>query len=370
MPSVRFNGTSSKLSILTPAGLKAAVDTQNFTVMISFQRRSNAGGFGTLLSYKNNLGASTYWVADNNRLHRYAMKSAGASIPFTALNTFTTFGTTSGPGPRGAGLERAYVNGGCIYSERAKAPGINTSDWMIGSSVANSFPVSADIFEIVVWDVELTPAEVKQYHAWAANKYGATVPWAALTYYTVFDGDSITVGEGETGSCSGIYPYKSAQTLGLSYGQWDNLGIGYQTMPEMTSKFVSEVAPIATMTGKPLKVAAFEWYNQKVTPDPVANALAYLATARAAGAKVAFGTSTDSSLTPETERANYNAYFDANHSAATMDAYAPIHNNANIGVEGATTAHPTYFNSDKLHLVALGYTELASVMTTALQAIP
>jgi hypothetical protein len=373
-PSVRFNGTSSKMDIAIPGALKAAFDSKFFTLMIVFKRSADAGGFGTLFGYQDG-GSQRYYIADNGRLHRYPMGGVSSSIPYTAYTDFTTFGNTCGDGGAlniATGLERAFVNGSCVHGEIASAITGACDAFSIGYSVLNAFYAKADIFEIVAWNVELTPAECLQFHGWACEKYAQTKPWSALSRFTVFDGDSITMGSGSSGaitvSPSKSYPYKSAQSLGLSYGQWSNTGIGYRDLVEMNSKFALDVGALATATGKPLVVAAFEWYNSKAHTDPQAEARTYISTVKAFGAKLVWGTSTDHFGSPDTARETYNVSFDSDHAA--VDAYVPIHNDATIGVDLATENFTANFYADKVHLSDAGYTVLAGLMTAGINAIP
>jgi hypothetical protein len=373
-PSVRFNGTSSKLGIATPGALKTAFDSKHFTVMIVFKRNADAGGFGTLFGYQDG-GSQEYYIADNGRLHRYAMGGASSSIPYTSYTDFTTFGNTSGDGGElniETGLERAYVNGSCVHGEIAFAVSGACDNFSIGYSVSNNFYVNADIFEIVAWDVELTPAECLQFHGWACEKYSQTKPWESLTNFYVFDGDSITMGTGSASVSSAspakTYPYKTAQSLSLTYGQWSNTGIGYRDLVEMNSKFASDVGAIATASGKPLIVSAFEFYNSRLHADPQAEARAYISTVKASGATLVWGSSTDHFGSPDTARETYNASFDSDHAA--VDVYVPIHTDEFIGVDLATEVHSDHFAADKVHLIEAGYTVLASLMAAGINAIP
>lgn len=371
-PSVRFDGSNDRLLIGTPGALHTAMLSQVNTVMCIYQQRANTTStYGQVFSTNN-----AYWISDNNRIQRSPMVSSSFDVAFGSAyhNTFTSFCTTSGAGPRGVGLERLYINGGCTASYPAKttAP-TNSTSYCIGGASWIDWSVNADIFELIFWDRELTPAEVKQAHKFFANKYSQANPWDALSYFTVFHGDSIT--EGVSPKAAQHYPNITAASLGLTYGQWDNLGIGYMTMPEMTSTLATDVTPIATITGKPLKLASWEWYNQKAAhPTPYNNSLAYLTAARAAGHKIAFGTSTDTSLASDTNRANYNAAFDSNHGTDVMDAYVAIHNDAFIGVETAWATYPNppnaYFATDGVHLLQAGNEKLAALFVAGLQAIP
>jgi len=371
-PSVRFDGSNDLLTIATPGALATALDTRTYSVMIVFQKLSNTvGGFGTLFSFTaTTVGGNVYYICDDSRVQRYPASIGSYTTPFTSLNSFTTYGNTSGVGGALAlsGLERTFVNGTCIPIDTIKAPGGTTASFAIGCDATEYFPVNADIFEIYVWDVELTPPESLEFHDYICGIYSQTTPWNSLSHFTVFDGDSLTQGVGAT-TVGYSYPYVAAQSLSLSYGQWSNCGIGTLLMSQMTSKFSADIAPYATLTGKNLKIAAFEWYNQRgADPTPRNNSLAYLSAVRSSTIKVAFGTSTDSTDS-EIDRGAYDSYFDANHTSATIDAYVSTHTSTHIGPDGSVTTYPTYFSADSLHLSNTGYAELAGLFVTGLNGI-
>lgn len=160
--------------------------------------------------------------------------------------------------------------------------------------------------------------------------------------------------------------------LGLSYGQWSNIGVGGITINNMTAKAPTQVDPLAAATGKTLVVPCFEYYNSKAAhPTPANQMITYLQARRAAGCKIVFATSMDSFLANSTDRGNYNSYWDSNYATYT-DAYAPIHTNSNIGIVGACGASQpsTYFTDTIGHPTAADYTVIAGLMTTAINALP
>lgn len=377
-PSVRFSAaTNDFLDIATPGALKTALDSQIFTVQITFQQRANtANTYGTLFCYTATTdGTVAEYIADNHRLHRYPMINAAASIPFEALNTLTSFGNTSEKAAANTThpLERAFVNGGCVYSNTTAAPGGTTSAFRIGSRATTSFLVNADIFEIVVWNIALYPSEVKQYHAWACEKYAQATPWASLAYFPVFHGDSITNGTGIVTPASDFATWKAAATLGLGLGQYDNLGIGFITLPQMTARYAEDVHAIKAVINKPLKVFAHEWYNHRAaSPTPYNNALAYISAVKTVGDGLAFGTSTsnpvDDAVGPPSWRDTYNTQLAGGYGSA--DALVAIDADAQIGARGATVTYPANFQSDHLHLTAAGATYLGALMSSGISAIP
>jgi len=354
-----------------PATVVAALNAQAVTTFVVYKTITPSGNGGCLVD----LGiddTGNFMLADGNQVGSFA--DSFMKVPNTAQSAFSTLATSIGSYTNGTGtfpLERWHVDGGCVghASSASAGPGATVS-LCIGANANNGAFINceADIYEILFWDQALTPTEVMQAHMWACEKYGQSYPWASRDHMLVFDGDSITMGLGGS-SPADSYPYKVAQTLGLSFGQWTNLGIGGDTITEMDTRAPAGVDDVYALIGKPVKLAAFEWYNQRAaSPTPRNNSLTYLSNRRSSTVKVCFGTSTDTSATTDTDRADYNTYFDANNTSATMDAYVAIHADANIGVETAAANFPGNF-ADGVHLSAAGYTILAGLMVTGVNAL-
>ena len=375
-PCVRFSGAGGQYMTATRAGtaLDTAMTSRICTVMIvgkSFGTNSLGTMFGSHAG-----GNNCFFVIDgaqtSSAIGRYANNTNFCAPAVNASNMFVSAVSSVIPytAGSGTGLERQYLNGTCVSSNVAGSPVPNQTTFAIAAASAGSLRAAVDIFDIVVWDRTLTPTEVFEASDYFYDKYSQTKPWASVSNITIFDGDSITAGVGAT--TVGGYPYKSAQSLGLTYGQWTNLGIGGIKMSHMITK-LPEWNGIGAALSKGMRVAAFEYYNQK--GDGAASIQtqnnSYATTVRGyANTKLALGTSTSHTGDPDATRTAVNAYYDINF-ATYSDAYVAIHNDANIGISGAATtdANVTYF-SDGVHLKPAGYTVLASLFTTGLQAIP
>lgn len=371
-PSVRFNGTTQYIGMnpVKPTALTNAIDSGICTVVIvcrAISAKSNGAIFSASAG-----GDSALWQASGTNFGRYA--GGGTMMaPSTDTTNLFVIGTTSTTPytlGSGTGLERSYLNGGCVASNVAKTPA-TTANFAIGAVAAGTLPANADVFEIIVWNTCLSPLEMLRVQKWVANKYSQALPWTAGNKFTVFDGDSITAGVGAT-NVAGTYPYKTAQSLSLPYGAWSNLGIGGFKASNMATKATTGDAylSIPSEFGIPLKVAAFEYYN--VRADGAAAIQGYINgfanTVRGtANTKLCLGTTTSSSSDPDATRTSVNSYYDTNF-ATYSDAYVQLHNNVNIGVSGAQAANPTYY-SDVVHLSDLGYTSLAGMMTTGLTGL-
>ena len=377
-PCVRFSGAASQFMTATRAGtaLDTAMTSRVCTVMIvgkSFGTNSLGTMFGSHAG-----GNSCFFVIDgaqtSSAIGRYANNTNFCAPAVNASNMFVSAVSSVIPytAGSGTGLERQYLNGTCVSSNVAGSPVPNQTTFSIGAASAGTLRAAVDIFDIVVWDRALTPTEVFQATDYFYEKYSQTKPWASVSNITIFDGDSITAGVGSNTGVVGNYPYKSAQSLGLVYGQWTNVAVGGITMANMIAK-LSEWNGIGTVLGKGMRVAAFEYYNQRgngASSIQTQNNL-YATTVRGyTNTKLALGTSTSSTADPDATRTAVNVYYDANF-ATYSDSYVPIHNDTNIGISGAATTdgNVTYF-SDGVHLKPAGYTVLAGLFTTGLSAIP
>lgn len=379
-PGVRFDGTNDVLQLGRPAALTAAIDSQTYTAVVVC-RVLSAKGFGTVFGASAG-GSSFMLLADGTEMGRF--HGGVTRCAPTAGNGFFVQGTTSiTPYARGSGtgLERGYLQGGCYMSFVAQAPGSGGNNFAIGSLTGGAFPANVEVFEILVWNSHLTPTEMFQVQKWACDKYGQAYPWAAASRIVVYDGNSLTAGSGASGTTT-TYPYKSAQALGLAYGQWTVAAVGGITVANMQAN-VPDWSGVGAMTGKPMRVAAFEYYNSRGLGEPAVhnNTNAYAAAVRAiANTKLCLGTSLSNSADVSATRDAFNAYYDAN-SATHCDSYVALHLDASIGTNTAYTTNggPAGANpdgrglnlwSDQVHLNSAGYTALEPLMTAGLVAIP
>lgn len=375
-PCVRFSGGPYMTATRAGTALDTAMSSRTCSVLI-VAKSQGSNSFGCM--FGSNVGSdSCFFVIDGaqnaSSIGRFDGNITTCAPGVDASSMFVMTHVSQNAnfyGGSGSGQERTFLNGTCVSSKTTAAPAPNQTTFAIGAVSNGALPAAVDIFDIVVWDRLLTPTEVLQATNFYYNKYSQTKPWAAVSNFTIFDGNSITAGVGSS-NVAGSYPYKSAQSLGLTYGQWSNLGVGGITMTNMVVK-LAEWNGIGTLLSKGMRVAADEYFNERVTnPATLQAALsAYCSAVRGyANTKLALGTSTSSVFDPETNRDQYNTFI-VNNSATLANARVDLHLNANIGVSGAaaTDGNVTYF-SDGVHLKDAGYTVKAGLMTTGLSSIP
>jgi hypothetical protein len=365
-PSVQFS--AGALTIATPGAMKTAIDSQLNTVFIIFK-----GMTGTLNSFGSLLAASVgadsfFYIADGGQVGRYNNGTSN-QVPYTSTG-FSTLGTTSwntAQHGNGAGYEVQYVNGGAQYSVNIATAGTGGNTIAIGGRADNGFFCNAEIFEILIWNRPLLPWEYKQAQMWACDRYAQPYPWAGLTKYPVFFGDSITQFL-LLGNVTQSAAWLAAQTLGLGLGQWDNFSSGGATMATLTSFAPTLVDPIHTQIGMKTPVITFEWFNQQ--DSTTTNGAAYLAARKAASSNIltVFGTSTDaSSSANQVNRAAFDSAWDAAHTL-NIDAYMAIHTDTHIGVNGS---YATFSSAgDGVHLVPATTPFLAAFFSTGISSLP
>lgn len=382
-PSVQTVG-STWLSGLIPS-LKTIVDTRNYTVMCVVANVVTQGN-GTV--FGNAAGSNSFcFMATGTATGRFDGGTVGAVNCLTlAPDTnpaFRCFGSSSYnfkvyAGQTNSALERVYMEGGCVNSNVVACPATSSADGKFTIGATNSIGQLSgkqDILEVIVWNRALTALEWIQAEIWACSKYTQALPWTALGKMYVYDGDSITVGVGSP-SLSNSYPYLIHQSLALSYGQWTMQAVGGLNWADCYGK-TAEWTGIAAQIGLPLKVAAFEWYNEQAGGSTAAqiysHAQTYVSTVKAtANIKVGLASSTSYSLDSGigSNRDLYNGLLDVNNAFA--DGYANIHVDTNIGIIGPPSAYATNnatLWADGVHINAAGRIFLAPRMQTMITAL-
>lgn len=370
-PGVVFGG-NDWLTIATPGIVKTTIDTRTYSVVI-VASGVQAASYGCLFGSSAG-GNSQFYVANGSVAGRFDGGLVNLAAPWASsglltlgsTSTTTNLWATSGPG-----VERSYMQGGCVASGVLPAPvssGTGGSFAIGAISSAGTYPVKATIHEIIIWPTELTPAEMLAAQAWVAYEYGQTAPWEAAGALLTLDGDSITSGTGG-GGITGSYPYKMAQTLGLSYGQWTMLGIGGLSLANMDDKWAYETAGIRDVIGSSLPIvnAAFEYYNAHVAGLSAAtiltHAAAYHTAVKATGNLTnVFGTSTGHSGDPDGKRPTYDSGIAANAGGIYGDTIVSLHTDTSIGDYTSYATNSATYWSDGVHLKAAGYTILAGLM--------
>jgi hypothetical protein len=354
-PSVRFNGSSS-LGISIPGALKTAIDSQDCTVFIIF--RSLGSSSGSLFSAS--VGGNSFALyADGTNVGR----STAISVPYAGQTNFSTIGVSSFKTTANYSqtneLETFYVNGGAVTNIATAMPGSSDHVFSIGNGV------DAEIFDILVWSVPLTPPQYMQVQKWACDRYAQPYPWAGLTSYNTFFGDGLMAGVGAT-NITKQPCWIAAQTIGLSFGQWSCIGIDGISLDHMGDLAPTWIDPIPSLIGKVQNLISFEWYNQRDSSS--AKGELFLADRKAiANQKTVWGTSTSASaIDPSSVRASYNAAWDAYWAgpATNIDSYMPLHSDLTIGSDG------TYVNfssgGDGQHLTDFTYQYLAALFVNGI----
>ncbi|MDX3884013.1 MAG: hypothetical protein QHC65_06300 [Sphingomonas sp.] len=377
-PCLQFSGSQWLSAVAAGSALKGAVDTRNYTVLIVHQNaavRANGALFGCTAG-----GNGFHFLANGSVQGRFDSGSINLTVPIedAGLATLGCASTTNQSNGSGSGLERIYVNGGCVASNVAPGPATAAStDFGIGAGRGSgTFPVQAQVGAILVWAATLRPDEMIQAERYVRHIYGLPAPWEGREAFVLFHGDSQTAGVGSELGAQGAYHYKVKQALGLKLGQYSQLGIGGINMVNMTARALFEVDPISAATGIPTALAVFEWFNQRNNSSAISDTVAYLQARRSAGIdRIAFGTSLDYIDTQGglDNRAAFNAYFDVEaNRAGLIDAYVPLHLDPNIGVEGACPAPPGPYTpnfSDGIHLRSAGNDYLAAMFAPAVGSI-
>ena len=358
--------------ISSPGAMKTAVDSKNYTMVAAFRVPSGATMptdpghiFGPVFSGTAVLQVGPDFAGMHNT---YA--------PYTA-RTFDTLGmaSTSDVFEDGGNIShtKIYISGSAVCAKQSETTS-GQNEFAIGAwNSSAAFGVNAEIYGILVYDRQLTPAEYMEAVKYLHDKCQQPYPWANADRFCVFDGDSITQGFGAT-DAEHTYPYLAAQSLGLSYGEWSNVGVASAGYLYMDPHGAGSVDNIAAVTGKPLTLCAFEWANNRYAPPTVPTAytmaMAYCANRKAANAsiKIVFGTTPDTSSDFADGEANRHAFCDAlvaSHS--NVDALVSLHTIADLGPDGSYTSA---LFSDGVHLSNAGYVVLADAFVAGINALP
>lgn len=383
-PSVQFGGTQW-LAGAIPA-LKTAVDAKVYTVLIA-SNNALATSWGGL--FGNSAGGTGYFFFCRNgtTLAQFNGDVTTFAVTDPSPSSFATLAVTGSgvaqyPGAQsGSSLTRLGVNGMYLSSTQPTSSNLATSsaDGQFAIGAANSagqLAGKADIYEVIIWNRILTQVELLQAEIWMRTKYGQALPWAGATSIDVYDGDSIMDGVG-TFTTMGAIPYLVSQSRGKALGQWCNQAVGGMTTTGMTAK-LAEWTGIAALTGKPVRVAAFEWYNEhlagKTYTVVASDMVAYCANVRATAnttlclsSSTSYNTDATDYLT-STGRKGYNDYLDANF-ASMCDSYAPLHNDTNIGTYDAYTNHPTNWGDGVHPTPTARSTYMAPIFLTGMNAL-
>ena len=370
LPSVQFtNSLGQHLAIDTNnTAITSALNGLKYTILLVLKGANGAQALNFPFGAMSTGQSGCAIQANATDIGPY--KPSGSRVPYTSdllgfetvcvTNTNTTLGA-------GSGVQRTYINGGCAgpTQNTGQAAVVTPAIGMPGIGWTQHY-FTGEIFDILIWNVELTNAEVKQAQKWVCNKYAQALPWAGMTSYPIFAGDSITMGL-DASALSKAYPYVASMTavgsggLGLKYGQWDNIGRGGCDVSDMVAYAPGDVDNVSAQTGIPTTLAVWEFYNMRNQSNPASQMASYLQgriTAGISSSRIVFGTTIDYTAFGA-EKSTYTTYWDnAANRTGLVGQYVSLHTNANIGVDGANTS-ATYFYTDHVHLIDAGYNEMA-----------
>ncbi|MFT3975969.1 MAG: SGNH/GDSL hydrolase family protein [Sphingomonas bacterium] len=368
-PYVLFSG-AQYLDAGTANAVATACQTKTSSVLVVC-RNVQASQYGYLFSASNVTGYCLF--ASGARVGVFTT----GQIPYSGAG-LTTVGYTAGLPDQYSG--RYYINGTCCSQIGALQSAAGHNVGIGGAPATPSTAAKAEIYDVIVWNRALTAFEMMQAEKWARDKYSSPYPWAGGAF-RVFHGDSLTAGYGMPARAEETYPAQVAAANGWPFGSWTNLGYVGTTMAVMRAAATAEIDPMLAVLGDtPMHLATWEWYNQRnatVAGQYGSTGIteSYFRARRAAGvAKLVLMTSIDAAdpVDNPTNRAAYNAYFDANHGSSICDAYIPIHTIPEIGVEGAcpnAAPYDPYFQGDGIHLNAAGNAVLAAAVAPVMAGL-
>jgi hypothetical protein len=286
--------------------------------------------------------------------------------------------------------QRTYMQGGCVTSSFATAPGVTTHDYCIGGKT-DGYSILAfkgRIRRLLIYSGVASPSDMLAVREWATRAgYFAANPWDSMPAgykFTIFDGSSLMVGEGAGNSDNTpASRYKTAK--GLDYGQYTMVALGGYNLDEISAKLPEEIGRVSGIIGGlDTRVAFFEYYNSRGRAALLTDSVSLIAEYQEAGVPVAFCTSTDSKneTVYTVTRAQYNAFDWDGTPASTgtpdpatgkggADAQVNVHLSSEIGVEGSApaTGSNTYFTNDGLHLTDAGSGILEALIRPAIDSV-
>lgn len=306
-----------------------------------------SGGIGSFTAYTNNL-------VPNNSIQS---PPGSALVTSPTVQTFRHNGTTATI--RFNDLGKSVSTSGNLGLSGALT---------IGSLSNNTFYLHGDVAEIIVYNSALTNEQLDQIDSYLLMKYGiATYP------LFIFDGDSITIGNGSTGGQT--YPYQAQTQLG-TVGTYQNIGVSGQTVVQMSSDAATQVDPVysSTRTSNILSLlgGTNDLYFGANGLTTYNNIVAYSQARRLAGFKVIVNTilprsNSGTPLTFETDRQTINTLIRSNWTTFA-DGISDIASDSRIGDAGDET-NTTYFSPDKVHLTNTGYGVIANYVVAAIRQI-
>jgi hypothetical protein len=367
LPAVQFTGNTwltvgRPTQLTTPLGQNANATGFTLFFVVANVDQGNTQGFRTLWSPSN--------VNDTDRTIIMTGGYGGArfrrqNLPTAGLQVVTVTGRRLG------GVTRSEIafNGNAIWRYNVNPSLHPTNNYQLGSATGDpSWGLRGDVMEWGCYNRALTLAETYTFIKYACDKYAQPYPWAGLSYYEVFDGDSQTHGEGGTFTSfqDGTWPNYLMASNSRGFGSYTNLALGGLTSSHLTAYATVHYAGLSQAIGLPVIVHGFEYYNQ---PDAnAAGVKAWVAAIKAADPSLitVIGSSIDNGQLPGDFRRDNRASFNTAISApdANIDVFVPIHTDPNVGVEGACPDNPGPYGPNFADVVGhptnAGYQVIAS----------
>lgn len=373
LPVVRYNGTNNVSQCGRPAAMVAAVDTAQIFTLVIVCRVVSAKSNGMVFGAANG-GNAFQMTASGTAMGRYNGGSSTLAYPDNGSGFKVMMMTSTKPYPTGSGtgLERQYLQGTCYAANVAPCPTTGGFNFAIGALAAGTLPANVDVAEIIMWNTQLSLEEGFTVVKRLCDKYSQVYPWTAAGASSILiaQGDSQTQGVGST-NVANTYPYLMAASLGRALGTWTNAGVGGMKMQNMVNE-IGQWSGIGSVTGLAMRVAAFEYYNERATNSVVLQGYftAYCAAVRALNnCKICLGSSLSSSLDPDANRTALNVWLDAN-GAVIADAFVAIHNDVFIGVSGAQAADGnTVYFTDGVHTRDAGANRISINMSAGVASL-
>lgn len=351
-PIVRFAGSQYVTSTV------ASTNANNSGVYL-LSKSSSPSSFQTLAMFGTSNDAFY-----NQSSSAYRINAAvGGSVP----STFLLNGYSSG---RDVNASITFFRG--QQQAEGKAQGVTTNtqtSFRLAGYTSGGFTWAGDIAEAFVYSPPLSVKDYNQLASYASQRYGLSL---SLVGQVVFDGNSLTAGNGAADAIPGGFPYPTI--TGLT-GDWagTNHGIPSITTTTMISNAPTQVDPLyGAALGKNILVfweVTNELYNGLSAAAAYANAVTYVTARQAAGWKVVALTVLPRSNagTPGGFEANRQTVNTSMRTTMLTDCpgvvIADVGGDATIGPFGASD-NATYY-ADKVHLTQTGYNIVYPYVVTA-----
>jgi len=393
--ALRIAAPTKSLTLGRPAALATPMTNANaWSIMIVYRNPTNvdtlySAMFGDVLNKVGGAGFSLGATVSGPKEDSNLAPNRSFTVGDPATNVHTLIYSGDGGFDTTSTVGRLFHDGTMFWgtypikimpnSDALRIGGVVDSTGL--TSVGRGF--KGDILRIIIWSTPLSAPEAWQADAYARTYYGKPLATAGMSFFTVFDGDSQTMG---TGAGSNAFsnandvpfgdhsmPWEVAKAMGWQFGGFGNVGkpSARISATNNNSLILSAARDVdqwkAVMNGGPILLIWGEFYNEPGTVGvTLANASRTYATAR----KVADPTLTIrtwTSLSSFSRDLPYRDDFNNSLVSTPGDCgtIIPVHTDTSIGINGAAgpTATPTQYFPDGKHLNSVGTPIHASWIT-------